>query len=112
MTINMLHVTYTAKVLLNQMLERFDTKGKKSSILVTSSIIANLGTPTMATYSANKGFATMFTMGINPEVAGKIDVMAYEPGGLATKMLGRGPNPAVITPEDAAESAFQDIGKR
>ena len=60
LTINMLQVTYTTKVLIKQMIDRFHAKGKKSAILITSSIIANLATPTMAIYAATKGFATMF----------------------------------------------------
>ena len=60
MSINMLQVVYTAKVLIKQMMDRFDSKGKKSAIVITSSILSVLPVPTVAVYCANKGFATMF----------------------------------------------------
>ena len=110
MTINMLHIAYTTKVMINQLVKRVDTKGKKAGILITSSIAARIAVPGVSTYCANKGFATMFGQGIHPELAGKVDVLVYEPGTMATKMLGKGPDFSIITPEVGAESSLRHMG--
>ena len=39
-------------------------------------------------YSSSKIFASYFGQGLGPELKGKVDVMAYEPAGVATKMIG------------------------
>jgi len=106
MNVNMLQVTYTAKVLIQKMLDRFDAKGKKSAILITSSILNVLPVPTIAVYCANKGFATMFGQALHPEVKGKIDVLCFNAGTMATKMLGEKPSLTVISSEMAATACF------
>jgi short-subunit dehydrogenase len=92
------------------LLNRFNVKGKKSGIFITSSIAARIAVPGVTTYCANKGFATMFGQGIQPELAGKVDVLVYEPGTIATKMLGQGPSFTAITPEMAAECSLRHMG--
>ena len=110
-TTNILHVAYTTKVLVNQLVQRFDSKGKKSALVVISSILSSRQMSGVMSYCASKVFATYFAMGLNPELRNKVDVIAYEPGGIATKMMGMSePSGPYIAPEEAANQPFRDIG--
>lgn len=65
------------------------------------------------TYSSSKIYASYFGHGLGPELDGKIDVMAYEPGGVATKMINNtdGSTDCVtILPKMAADTCFRDLG--
>jgi len=111
MTTNMLHVAYTTKVMIEQLDQRFDKTGKKSAIVVVSSIMASLPMSGLISYCSSKIWATYFGMGLGPEHKDRIDVMAYEPGGVATKLLGTDKTDAVtISTKAAADVCFRDIG--
>ena len=61
-------------------------------------------------YAASKVWATYFGMGLGPEHKGRIDVLAYEPGEVATKMIKKDKEDAgTIMPDSAAEVCFRDI---
>ena len=105
--VNATHVAYTIKTLSAQMLAR----KKKSAIIVTSSGMAAKPFAGHTAYAAAKSFASYMAEGLNFEFKGKIDVMSYQAGEVATKMLGRYvPDRRTITPERAAESCFRDLG--
>ena len=50
--------------------------------------MATLPIAGVASYCSTKICATYFGRALGPELQGKIDVIAYEPGGVATKMIG------------------------
>ena len=67
----------------------------------------------VTSYCSSKIFASYFGMGLNPEVKDKVDVIVYEPGGVATKMIGvTESNTFTILPSMAADVCFRDIGIR
>ena len=87
-TLNVLHVVYTTKVLLPQLLERFEKTGKKSGLAIVSSIMATLPISGVSSYCCSKICVTYFGRAMAGELDGKVDVIAYEPGGVATKLIG------------------------
>jgi short-subunit dehydrogenase len=73
--------------MLSQLVTRFDTKKKKSAIVVISSVASIKPISGATTYCATKTFATYVAEGLNFEVRDKIDVISYTPAGVATKMI-------------------------
>jgi short-subunit dehydrogenase len=64
-------------------------------------------------YSATKTFASYLGEGLFYEFEGKVDVIAYNPSFVTTKMTIEDPNHGgvgYISPEVAAEMAFRDLG--
>jgi len=86
-SVNALHVVYTLKVCLNQMLERHSKTGKKTGVVVTSSGAAQMPIGGMVTYCATKTFVSFIASGLNFELKGKVDVMSYEAGMVSTNLL-------------------------
>ena len=82
-----LHKIYLTKILISQMLERFETTGVKGAIVATTSVAAKRVCAGFVPYSACKSFVSHFFEGISFELQGKIDVMSYIPGEVATKMI-------------------------
>lgn len=66
--VNALHVIYFAKVMVNQLLKRFDVDKIKSGILVTSSGLGERPMAGTITYSACKSFAGFIAEGLNFEL--------------------------------------------
>lgn len=87
MTINAMHPMYLAKAILPQLLAR----GKKSCIVITSSTFAQRPTGGVLTYSATKSLASFIGVGLSYELEGKVDVIAWEAGEVATKMSKKKP---------------------
>jgi short-subunit dehydrogenase len=69
------------------MLERVEKTGKRSAIIVTSSVASLVPCPGNCLYHATKVFASFFAEGLAFEVKGKIDVMNFIPAGVSTKMV-------------------------
>lgn len=95
------------------MIERYETKKIKSAIVVVSSIHAIKPAAGVTTYCATKTFASFMAEGLHVETEGKVDIMSYQPGLVATKMVGMhndAPKYGAITPEHAAASCFRDLG--
>lgn len=114
-TINILHVIYTAKVLTSQILERVSRTGKKVGMVITSS---GLGLYPMAgalAYSCGKGFDDFIARGLHVEFAGKVDVISYNAGMVNTPFIRDEDTKTqmqgmMITPDEAAASCFRDLG--
>ena len=86
---------------------------KRSGMLVTSSMAYARPSPGIACYSAVKKFATHMAQGLNLELAEKVDVMSYNPFGVATKLIKKDKSQAggaTITVEQAVEACFRDMG--
>ena len=62
--INVVHTTYTARVMLNQLLSR----GKRSAIVVTSSSLGLLPLSGIAAYSASKAYGSTLAQALSFEV--------------------------------------------
>jgi short-subunit dehydrogenase len=93
------------------MLERVEKTGKKSAIIVTSSIASFVPCPGCNIYFASKAFASFFAKGLAFEVKGKIDVIDFTPGGVSTNLLpSKFRDPLTITSARAAEVCFRDLG--
>jgi short-subunit dehydrogenase len=105
--VNALQVAYVIKTLADQLIER----NQKSAIVVTSSGLAAQPFAGHITYSAAKSFASYLAEGLNFEFKGKVDVLSYQAGEVATKMLNRFKEDSrTITPDRAAEACFRDLG--
>lgn len=97
--------------MLKQLVDRAETKKTKSALIVTSSAFARIPMSAIISYCATKIFATYMCEGIHHEVAGKVDVISYEPAGVATKMIGRSKTDiATISPEAAVNGLCRDVG--
>lgn len=109
--VNVLHVIYTLKVLINQILERQATTGIKSGIIVTSSGLAAFPMPGFAVYSATKTFDSFIAQGLNYELSGRADVLCYEAGMVRTKFVKSDrAHTRGIAPETAAYCGLRDLG--
>lgn len=83
MNTNALHVYYVAKILSEKLLVR----EKRSALIVTSSLAAMAPIPASVAYSCQKVFVTYLARGMSMEMSHKIDVMSYNPGEVATKLI-------------------------
>ena len=109
-TINALHPIYLIKALLPKLLAR----EKRSAVLVTSSGLASVPVPGIATYSAAKSFSSYIAEALHIELKDKIDVISFQCGEVHTKLLGAGQKKAfhIITTERATGGSLRDIGSR
>lgn len=98
-SINTTHVIFTIKVLLENMIQRHNQHGKRSAILVTSSVLGTLPLSGTITYSASKSFVSFLAQGLNYELKNKVDVISFEPGEVETKMLSGHKGRGMITPQ-------------
>ena len=115
MNINILHVIYTAKVLTNQLVSRFEQKGKKTALIITSSGLGLFPCAGCISYSCGKAFDHYLALGLNVEFAGKVDVISYNAGMVNTPFMrdpeARKKNSSMmIPPETAASTCFRDLG--
>jgi len=111
--VNTNHVLYTAKVMAGQLSKRFDEKKVKSAMVMTSSVTAMAPISGMLTYSTTKIFTSYIARALNVELDGKVDVITFEPAGVATKMIGNTTNKTsmfTISAERAADTCFRDLG--
>lgn len=59
-----------------------------SAIVVVSAMMALVPVSGATSYAASKTFTSYMAEGLNFELAGKVDVISYQPAGVATKMIG------------------------
>ena len=110
-TVNSLHVVYLVKALLPQLLKRNEQTGTKAGVVITTSGAGKYVMPGNTTYSATKTFATFIAEGLNYELQGRVDVMSYAAGQVATKLLGKTKSDfATIYSDRAAQVCFRDLG--
>lgn len=118
-TVNVGHVSFTTKVMIPLLLERFQKTGKKSGMVITGSIASFMCLPGMTTYCATKAFDHFLAHGLNLELDGKVDVLSYVPGPVNSNIIrseaGRkemkdGKVAGMISCERAAETCLRDIG--
>ena len=83
MNINVLHVYYTMKVLSEQMLKR----DKRSAMIIVSSQAAVRPLPMAVAYCSQKSFATFLAQGMALEMGNRMDIMSFNPGSVATKLI-------------------------
>jgi short-subunit dehydrogenase len=94
-TINALHPIYLVKSLLKQILSR----NARSAIVITSSGLGSAPIPGILPYSCAKSFSSFLGEGLNIELKDKVDVLSFQCGEVATKMLGKSRRGiSVITP--------------
>ena len=108
-------MVYAAKSLVGQLVKRYEEKGRKSAIVVVSAMMALTPVAGATTYAASKSFTSYMAEGLNYELGGKVDVISYQPAGVATKMIGQAKattKPGLISPEHAANCCFRDLGNR
>ena len=78
--VNATQVVYLIKVMVNQLINRYDANGLRSGIIITSSGLGSMPISGTITYSAAKSFASFMGEGLNYELKDKIDVMSYQAG--------------------------------
>jgi len=113
MQINANQVCYLSKVVLPQLVKRFEEKKVKSAVLMTSSIAAEIPLSGMTIYSATKVFVNFLADGLFIEHRNKIDIMSYTAGFVITKLTAdwkREVDYETITAKRAAEICFRDLG--
>ena len=66
--------------------------------------------PGGATYSAAKSFCSFMAEGLSWEVRQKIDVLAFEPAGVSTKMTKKKAGGFVLSEGEAVVGALSDLG--
>lgn len=109
--VNAVHTLYTTKVLIKQLVDRYEMRKLKSGVLFTSSIAHAIPMPGLSTYSTVKRFITHLAQCLNFEFKGKVDVTAYNPGVVTTKMShAKAESFKIITETRAADVAFKDLG--
>jgi len=65
------------------------------------------------TYCATKTFASYIAEALHYETEGKVDIMSYQAGFVATKLVlqeSEKPQDGAITPQKAADTCFRDLG--
>lgn len=103
-----MHPIYLTKALLPQLLGR----ESKSALVITSSGLGSTAVPGILTYSASKSFSSYLGEGLSIELAGKVDVLSFQCGETATKLLGKRKGFFVITPAQATSGCLRDLGSR
>lgn len=71
--------------------------------------------PGFITYSLTKVFAGFFTQGLRYELefrGANIDIIDFHPMGVDTRQSEVGKNLLIITPEAAARSVIDDLGRQ
>lgn len=107
--INCTHVYYLFKIMADKLYKR----EKRSAMIVTSSSAFLRPMPVSIVYSAQKRFVTHLAQGMALELAKKIDVMSFNPGEVATKLIYKDKSQAggsIISTEKAVECCFRDVG--
>ena len=109
LNINCIHVYYVAKILSEKLLAR----EKRSCMIVTSSLAAMYPFPMSVPYSSQKVFVTYLARGMNMEMCHKVDVVSFNPGGVATKLIMKEKSQVgggVVSTEHAVKCLFRDCG--
>ena len=107
-TINAVHVSYFAKVMVSQL----SARSKRSGLVVTSSGLACLPVPGTLAYSAAKSFSSYIAEGLHYELKDKnVDVLSYQAGEVVTKLVRKTKTDSrTILPSEAAKVCFRDLG--
>jgi short-subunit dehydrogenase len=106
--VNALQPIYTAKVLIDQLINR----EQLSALVVTSSGLGSAPIPGCVDYSCSKSFASYLAEGLNYELKGKVDCMSWQSGKVATKMNGSEADGShCVTRTVAVNGMFKDLGK-
>lgn len=84
-----------------------------SAIVYTSSVAGSRPFPGNLTYSASKVFTTYLGRGLYWELKGKVDVLAWAPGYITTKMTMNRPTDMLTTTDtqSANLAMMRDLGK-
>ena len=114
LNINVLHVVYLYKALVQKMRAR----DIKSACLITSSGLANATWPGLALYCSSKALVSAFSNCVHFEAKDKIDVTCWEAGPSPTNLGNQRENgkekpPAFIMSscEDAVRGALAHLGR-
>jgi len=86
MRVNALQVVYLMKIFEEKML----TRAYRSAIIVTSSMASFFSAPCNQTYNSTKALVSNFGEANAYEVDEKIDVIAWNPAGMRTKIFADG----------------------
>lgn len=107
--VNTLHPAYLTKALLSTLLAR----PSKSGLLFTCSGAGLIPMPGLATYSATKAFVTFLAQGLNCELKGKIDVLAFTCGLTDTNMTqDQAKSWRMVDTKTACRGALRDLADR
>ena len=107
-TINALQPIYTTKVLIDQMIAR----NHLGAMVVTSSGLGSKPVAGCLDYSCTKSFASFLAEGLNYELKGKVDCMAWQSGKVATKMNGdEADGSHCVTTQVAVTGMLRHLGK-
>jgi short-subunit dehydrogenase len=83
-----------------------------SAMVVTASGLGAIPVAGCTDYSAAKSFATFLMQGLNYELKGKIDCMAWQSGKVATKMNGdKADGSHCVEPRVAVKGMLRDLGR-
>ena len=107
--LNGLHVVLMTKAFLTTLLSR----EQRSTIMITSSGLANISMPGIAAYCATKAMVSSFGQALHYELRHKIDFTVWEPGPCYSNILKEGDMPAAITltAEKAVHGVMRQIGR-
>lgn len=106
-TICALHPIYLAKAFLETLIGR----SKRSAIVITSSRLGTFPVPGLIPYSASKSFASYVGQALHVELKHRnVDVLSFECGAVATKLLGDIKGFGVIKAPQATWGCLRDLG--
>ena len=90
-------------------MQRKEKVGKKPAVMIVSSVLGRFDN---GVYAATKAFASNLAVSLSYSMNDIVDVMAYEPGMIDTKMIAaiKDQGALLIRPEQAADSSFRDLG--
>ena len=96
-----------------QLVNRWKDKNTKSALLVTSTLGSHAPCSGFTLYCGTKIFANYIVQGLFTEFKDQVDIMAYTPGWIITKMAQSHKTKTdyeTITSEYAADVYFRDVG--
>lgn len=83
-----------------------------AAMVVTSSGLGSLAVPGCVDYSCAKSFSSFLAEGLNYELKGKIDCLAWQSGKTATKMNGdKADGSHCVEPSVAVKGMLRDVGR-
>ena len=85
---------------------------QKSGIINVASVLGKYPLGYSTVYSASKAYHRAFSLSLQEEVRGKVDVLALCPGKVNTKMVGRpGERFDTVSAEEVVRSALHELGR-
>ena len=108
----MFKINLNSMVTINKiLLPRFKNRKHRSAFINLSSCTGVYPSPNTGSYPATKVYIDVMSRTLAEETKRtRIDILTYRPFGVSTPMMGNKRGPMMITPQECASTAIQELG--